>query len=197
MTNIANTIKTVKAQNRQFNYAFLQGILEGFTYGILLLTERGEILYANWQLHQILDHLAEDEHEAHLFNQEIWRLHAATTKTSSIQTHYAVILESKLLTTSLGTLHLEARRSQLTLFPTPLVIVTIQNQRLQKRVSLKNVQQDGLTPRELEIWALRQANYSYAEIATELYISINTVKKHLKNIYAKLGCSLQHRMKAS
>jgi DNA-binding CsgD family transcriptional regulator len=32
---------------------------------------------------------------------------------------------------------------------------------------------------------LRRANYTCKEIAAELYISLNTVKKHMKNIHAK------------
>ncbi|NEO62582.1 MAG: winged helix-turn-helix transcriptional regulator, partial [Moorea sp. SIO4G2] len=33
--------------------------------------------------------------------------------------------------------------------------------------------------------SLKKANFTYREIAQQLFISINTVKKHLKNIYAK------------
>lgn len=43
----------------------------------------------------------------------------------------------------------------------------------------------NLTPREREVWVLRQANQSYEAIAQALYISVNTVKRHLKSIYAK------------
>ena len=43
----------------------------------------------------------------------------------------------------------------------------------------------NLTSREQEIWSLRRSNYSYKEIAAELHITLNTVKKHLKNIYSK------------
>jgi DNA-binding CsgD family transcriptional regulator len=38
---------------------------------------------------------------------------------------------------------------------------------------------------EAEVWLLRRRHYTLKEIATELSISINTVKKHLKNIHAK------------
>ena len=44
-----------------------------------------------------------------------------------------------------------------------------------------------LTSRELEIIELVKKGYTNSHIAEELYISINTVKKHLNNIFQKLG----------
>lgn len=45
---------------------------------------------------------------------------------------------------------------------------------------------DVLTNREREIVELLCKNYTYKEIAEQLYISRETVKKHIKNIYEKL-----------
>ncbi len=45
---------------------------------------------------------------------------------------------------------------------------------------------DVLTNREREIVELLCKNYAYKEIADQLYISRETVKKHIKNIYEKL-----------
>jgi hypothetical protein len=42
-----------------------------------------------------------------------------------------------------------------------------------------------LTERETEIWLLLRQEYSYQEIAESLRISLNTVKTHIKNVYAK------------
>lgn len=42
-----------------------------------------------------------------------------------------------------------------------------------------------LTERESEIWLLLRKEQSYQEIAEALQISLNTVKTHVKNIYAK------------
>ncbi|MCP4286699.1 MAG: hypothetical protein GY792_20005 [Gammaproteobacteria bacterium] len=46
---------------------------------------------------------------------------------------------------------------------------------------------DPLTPRELEIMRLICKGFSNSEIASELVVTINTIKKHTSNIYAKLG----------
>ena len=46
---------------------------------------------------------------------------------------------------------------------------------------------DPLTPRELEIMRLICEGYSNPEIASELVVTLNTIKKHTSNIYSKLG----------
>lgn len=46
-----------------------------------------------------------------------------------------------------------------------------------------------LTEREKEIMILIASGLTYKEIATKLYLSTGTVKKHLDNIYFKLEVS--------
>jgi LuxR family maltose regulon positive regulatory protein len=46
---------------------------------------------------------------------------------------------------------------------------------------------DPLTPRELEIMCLISQGHSNPEIASELVVTLNTIKKHTSNIYSKLG----------
>lgn len=53
----------------------------------------------------------------------------------------------------------------------------------------------GLTQREVEIALLVIKNQSNAEIAEALFISETTVKKHLSNIFAKLGVSRRNEIK--
>ena len=45
----------------------------------------------------------------------------------------------------------------------------------------------GLTDREMDVLVLLLAGYNAADIAEMLSISTNTVKTHLKGIYAKTG----------
>ncbi len=53
----------------------------------------------------------------------------------------------------------------------------------------------GLTKREREVALLAGSGLSNAEIASELFISETTVKKHLSNIYIKLGISRRGQIK--
>lgn len=51
-------------------------------------------------------------------------------------------------------------------------------------------QKYDLTDREAEIWMLLRQEYTYQEIADILLISLNTVKTHVKNVYAKRRSAL-------
>lgn len=48
---------------------------------------------------------------------------------------------------------------------------------------------DGLVPRELEILELIRKGHTNNEIAERLFLSVNTVKAHLKSLFAKLDVS--------
>jgi len=47
----------------------------------------------------------------------------------------------------------------------------------------------GLSKRETEVLNLLSQGYSNQEIADQLFVSLNTTKTHLANIYSKLGVS--------
>ena len=46
---------------------------------------------------------------------------------------------------------------------------------------------EALSPRELEVLQYLPAGMTVKELASELVISTNTVRSHIKSIYAKLG----------
>jgi DNA-binding CsgD family transcriptional regulator len=47
----------------------------------------------------------------------------------------------------------------------------------------------GLSKRELEVLQLMAEGYSNAEIATRLFVSLNTIKTHASNLFIKLDAS--------
>lgn len=65
-----------------------------------------------------------------------------------------------------------------------LVFLENRNQLLQEEIQFEQ-QKYQLTDREMEIWSLLRQEYSYQDIAKTLQITLNTVKTHVKNIYAK------------
>jgi LuxR family maltose regulon positive regulatory protein len=68
----------------------------------------------------------------------------------------------------------------------PDKLFTPRYQKQEQVLALKNVLVEPLTLRELEIAHLVAAGLSNPEIASRLCVSINTVKAHLKRIFAKL-----------
>jgi DNA-binding CsgD family transcriptional regulator len=74
----------------------------------------------------------------------------------------------------------------------PHLLIFLEDQTANLQEDLRMEQQKyNLTDREVEIWKLLLQAYSYQEIAKSLHISLNTVKFHVKNIYAKKRCSLE------
>jgi LuxR family transcriptional regulator, maltose regulon positive regulatory protein len=54
-------------------------------------------------------------------------------------------------------------------------------------------EEEALSPRELEVLRLIFAGLSNKEIAARSFISLNTVKTHIKNIYTKLGVATREQ----
>lgn len=52
----------------------------------------------------------------------------------------------------------------------------------------------GITPRELEVLKAMAEGLSNQEIADKLFVSLNTVKTHISNVFSKLG--VQRRTQA-
>jgi LuxR family maltose regulon positive regulatory protein len=64
-----------------------------------------------------------------------------------------------------------------------------QREDVSTRTDRSNAPIEALTERELAVLRMLPSRLTLREIADELFISINTLKFHLKVIYRKLGCS--------
>ena len=61
-----------------------------------------------------------------------------------------------------------------------------------RRPEIKNVLVEPLSEREIEVLNLLPSNLSSNDLASEMHVSVNTLRTHLKNIYQKLGVHSRH-----
>ena len=59
---------------------------------------------------------------------------------------------------------------------------------------LRPIAADDLSDRELDVLRLLPSRLSLREIASELYVSPNTVKTHVRHVYEKLRVSSRTRL---
>lgn len=169
--------------NYSENLNFLQAILEGFVDGILVLTEQQDVIYANRIAQSVCDELTTQSHNT--LPQEIIRVCEALQDSRSLYPAQPITIESE-ITTQATTFRLRAQWLQLATEPHPCFLIRLQDQkRSLQGLAIAEAQKWGLTLRETEVWQLRRSGYTRKDIAAKLFIALDTVKKHLKNIQAK------------
>lgn len=68
--------------------------------------------------------------------------------------------------------------------------------KIMKEKQIKNINYyENLTNREIEVISYLKIGLRTKEIAKEMYVQENTIKKHLSNIYAKTGKNRYELMK--
>jgi DNA-binding CsgD family transcriptional regulator len=165
-------------------YYLFHGILEGFMDGILIITKTGELLHANQLAKQICQQLSDGESGS--IPQDIWQICQSLIECKNLFPGEKVVLESEINQDNAGHFRLRVRWFKLEQMSQECLLVSIEDKHQSlKEIVNRDVHEYDLTPREAEVWLLYRANYSYKEIAAKLYITINTVKKHMKNIHAK------------
>lgn len=169
------------------NDFLVQGVLEDFIDGIMIFTEQGDLVYANSYAQQIHQQLQSDSSQAQLISPALWQLCQPLLDSKHSQPEKPLIIESQISTHKLDSWRIRVQWFDLDSHQPECLLLTLENQnQATKNLVLAEVKKYGLTPREQEVWLLRRAKYTYKDIAAELSITINTVKKHLTNIYAKI-----------
>jgi DNA-binding CsgD family transcriptional regulator len=173
----------------------LQAVIESFVDGILILTTQRELVHGNECARRICRQLLQGVASNSTVPKEIWLVCQSLMNSHKVFPRNKIFIESEVNIDKRVTLRIQARWLQLTggnvlpeatLPQQDFLLVTLEdrNQTSQGMI-LADAMKYGLTDREAEVWLLRRANLSYKEISARLYITINTVKKHIKNIYAK------------
>jgi DNA-binding CsgD family transcriptional regulator len=196
------------------NFDLLQSVIASFMDGILILTITGELVHANeyarnicrqligqdttndgdrW-MHGTLTQKSVAHSKSNIQNlqwcdvvpQAIWRVCQSLIESRELFPTEKILVESEIITKEGITLRIRVRWLKISARNEELLLVTVEDcQQYAHSIAIADAQKYNLTDREMQVWLLRRANHSYQEIANQLYITINTVKKHLKNIYAK------------
>jgi DNA-binding CsgD family transcriptional regulator len=178
-------LKVPHSQHSKHLY-LLQAIIEGFVDGVLIVNEKREWIHANKRARWICQHFYSDQLERNSVPQPIWHICESLIDSRKLFPDQKMIIEADIETNNADVFRVRVRWLQLDASDSAYLLVTIEDRNQStKNTAIAEAQKYNLTAREAEVWSLRRANYSYKEIATKLYITTNTVKKHLKNVYAK------------
>lgn len=169
-----------------------QAVLQDLIDGVLILTEKRELIYANDCARRILRQLNQERSLANQIPEEVWYVCQSLIDSRYMFPDQYWVLESKVFIGSSIVINLRVRWLKLEDLDRPCLLLSIRDQcQYIKDMVNEESQKYGLTSREKEIWLLHRANYTYKQVATELCITPNTVKKHMKSIYSKQKAMLE------
>lgn len=164
----------------------LQEIIEGCVDGLLILTAEKESIYVNERARQIFRKLNPNKYNINEIPSEILHLAQFTIESYRRFPHQNWMTESQVFTQNSVAIRVRVQHFQRNHYDFPYLVVTMEDlYKPIEKMAIAEAEKYGLTPREKEVWLLQRANYTYKQIATELYITPNTVKKHMKSIYCK------------
>lgn len=160
--------------------------LTKLTNGILLITEGNQLLYANDCACRILRQINQERQLSEGIPKEIRYLCNSIAEVRRQFPGQHWIMKTKICISSSVTFSVTARYMKLDSLGKSCIVLEMKDQyQLIKSIAIDEAKQYGLTDRETEIWMLQRANYTYKQIAAELFIAPNTVKKHMQNIHLK------------
>lgn len=164
----------------------VQEALAKLTDGILIITEERKVIFANECAGRILRQINQDRGITEAIPKEISFLcnSLAEIRRQFPGQHWMVT--NKICISSSVTFNVHARYMKLDTIGKYCFVMVLKDQyQLVKNIAIEEAKKFGLTDRETEIWLLQRANYTYKQIASELFIAPNTVKKHMQNIHLK------------
>lgn len=161
-------------------------ILDNWIDGILVLTQDGKCLHSNSLARRICDRIAKDYPCIGQVPEEIWHVCQILIKSCRDFPGRPVVESELELRQSYEHFRIRARWLDLGNNADPHILIILENQTHSKQnLAITEVIKYDLSPREADVWELHRVGYTYQEIAAKLHIALNTVKKHMKNTYAK------------
>jgi DNA-binding CsgD family transcriptional regulator len=152
--------------------------LETLIDGVMLVSGAGDVLYRNETATRICQNLS--SHPDPSLPEAIWETCQGLGKNDR-QDPVWLSTEAEVASYRIRVQRFHSEHLQMPCF---MVRLEDRQQSFHNQIATE-ILQYGLTQREAEVWQLKRSNLSRQEIASQLYISVDTVKKHLCNIQTK------------
>ncbi|PSR17839.1 helix-turn-helix transcriptional regulator [filamentous cyanobacterium CCP3] len=176
---------TPKITQETANLPLLSAVLEGFVDGILVLSEAGTCVHSNQKGRALCRDLS-DHGSVNSLPTCLKTMSKHLLESRELCPEIPLVLTQELTSQSGYQIRVRVQWLDFPATSGSYLLVSLENKtRSAHSSALLEAVQYNLTPRERAVWVLRRANRSYEDIAKELYITVNTVKRHLKSIYAK------------
>lgn len=176
-------------ENESVISSLLQTALDNLVDGLLIVAASGRILQANAMANQVCRSLISKDELGSGLSQvpsSLWSLCHPIFKNiaSGIETHLGLEMDitdaqHQPIRVRIQPLNLKVQQEDC------LMLILEDRQQANRRRAMADGKRYGLTPREVDVWELRLRNLSYEDISHTLFITENTVKKHVKSILAK------------
>ncbi|MEM7792909.1 MAG: LuxR C-terminal-related transcriptional regulator [Cyanobacteria bacterium P01_C01_bin.118] len=175
--------------NESIISSLLQTALDNLVDGLLIVSASGRILQTNAMADRVCRSLMSEEEsgrEGAQIPKMLWSLCGPIFRNiaSGIETHLGLEMDitdaqQQPIRVRIQLLNLKVQQEDC------LMLILEDRQQANRRRAIADGTRYGLTPREVDVWELRLRNLSYEEISHTLFITENTVKKHVKSILAK------------
>lgn len=165
-----------------------QGILEGMPDGILIVSEHGRILQSNDLGRRLCEQLIDRPMPIDAVPKAIQNLCEVlidSRKTFASHVISNFLIEDDIQAHAGITIRVRVRWLSEDSSDQRILVVLEDRFQTARMRAIAESQRYGLTEREAEIWLYRCIGYTYKKISQHLFITVDTVKKHVKSIHAK------------
>ena len=178
-TESVKTLAPVKPNAADFT--ILRAALEGLQDGFIIANQMGQIEKINAPAQRICSLL---KAKATALPAEIWRVCQPVLRNLDLLGFQNNGLDADIILPNLGAVRIRVQNIQISQVPYLLIVLEDRQQSIHNK-ALSDAALLHLTERESQVWQMRLRGLDYSEISRALWISQNTVKKHIKNILAK------------
>jgi len=171
----------------------INDLVNCFPDGVLIINPCGEVIFSNVYASKICQPILEQKtSQSDPLNEveELSRLFQ-TIRDGRISAERLYLLEGEFYTGTDNEIRVRVQMIELDQVEEPCLLIVLEDRKdTVRRAAIAEIRKFKLTPREADVWLWRRTGLSYTEIATKLFVTIDTVKKHLKSIYAKRDAML-------